>query len=413
MKGYVRYTLPGLLLPTLAFAAPWSFEAPIDVTRAHGERVFHHLDAAGRKSIAATSGGVGVVWEDNRDGTPRCYFARKAAASAQFAPEVRISGADECYEPAVAALEDGRFVAVWEEGGRARARMIGVDGAGDAIALGERESAQASVGADGDVIYAAWKEKEDRYARVRVARLKADQLRLIIARRSWPDSQPPKDDQSYPTIAPARNGEVVVAWEDRRDGHTFIMQTFSTDGERFNPLRQVNETRNAAVPATTSRNRNLGRGPGAMRVALARLDEKNLIAVWLDKRDFLSGYDVYAAFSADGGRTFGKNQKVQDSFGDAIAQWHPAVAAGGGALAVVWDDDRDETPDLWMSWPDTGEWSSDTKPPGASGDGVQSDPGIALDPVGNLSLVWIEKDAANGATRLRYVFGKRLDAGRR
>jgi hypothetical protein len=407
MNSYARSVLLSSLLPAIVVAAPWSFEAPIDVTSARGERVFHHLDAAGRKNVAVGSGAVGVVWEDNRDGTPRCYFARKAAGDAGFTREIQLSGKDECYEPAITALADGRFVAAWEEGGRAQARMITDEGAGDAIALGERESAQTSIGADGDVVYAAWSEKDERYSRVRVARLALDKKQLRVVGRVYPDSAAPKDDQLYPTIAPAHNGEVVVAWEDRRDGHTLIMQTHSVDGARFAALRQVNETRNAAVPATTSRNRDLGRGPGAMRVALARQDDKRLIAVWLDKRDFLSGYDVYAAFSTDGGRTFGKNQKVQDSFGDAIAQWHPAVAAGGDQLAVVWDDDRDETADLWLAWPEADAWGGDFKPPGASGDGAQSDPGIAINASGDLSLVWIEKENADGPTRLRYMFGKR------
>lgn len=408
MSAQLRWAALLLLgLPSLACSAPWKFDEPIDVTTAHGERVFHHLETAGRKSIAARGDAIGVVWEDNRDGTPRCYFAGKAAADAQFTREIRLSDKDECYEPAVAALSDGRFIAVWEEGARTRARIVSSTGAGDTIALGEQESTQASIGVDGDAAYAVWAEKDGRFARIRVAQLTAEQLKLRVVRRSYPDSDSPKDDQLYPTIAPARSGAVVVAWEDRRNGHTFIVRTFSADGAQFAPTRQVNETRNAAVPQTSSRTRNLGRGPGAMRAALARQDEKRVAIVWMDKRDFLSGYDVYAAFSSDGGHNFGKNQKVQDSFGDNIAQWHPAIAARGDQVAVVWDDDRDNTPDLWLSWPEGAGWSDDVKPSGAGGPGVQSHPGIALDDSGELHLVWLEKSDNDGPTRLRYTRGRK------
>jgi len=397
----------GLCLTTGAAAAPWNFEAPLEITAAHGERVFHHLEAAGRKSIAARGGTVAVVWEDNRDGTPRCYFASKTTAAAQFTREIRLSGPDECYEPALAALDGERFVAVWEEAGRVRARIVAGDSVGDPIVLGEHESAQASVGADGDVVYATWAEKDGRFARITLARLTVDKTKLTIVRRALPDSATAKDDQAYPTLAPARSGAVVVAWEDRRNGHTFITQTFSADGVHFTPVKQVNETHNAVVPTTSSRSRNLGRGPGAMRVALARQDEQRLVMVWMDKRDFLSGYDVYAAFSSDGGRSFGKNQKVQDSFGDNIAQWHPAVAAHGDHVIAVWDDDRDNTADLWLSWPEGAGWSDDMKFAGASGTGVQSHPGIALDEAGDVHVVWLDKADLDGPTHLRYARGHR------
>ncbi len=405
MRARIVCAVLCLGLTSIASAAPWNFDAPLDVTAAHGEHVFHHLDSAGRKNVAARGGTVGVVWEDNRDGTPRCYFASKKAAAPQFTRELQLGGKAECYEPALAALSGERFIAVWEEAGRVRARIVSADSIGDPMVLSEHESAQASVGADGDVVYAAWAEKDGRYARITLARLAAEKDQLKVVRRTRPDNEAAKDDQAYPTLTPARNGEVVIAWEDRRNGHTFITQTFSTDGVQFTPVKQVNETRSAAVPATTSRNRNLGRGPGAMRAALARQDDRRLVMVWMDKRDFLSGYDVYAAFSNDGGRSFGKNQKVQDSFGDNIAQWHPAVAAYGDGIIAAWDDDRDDTADLWLSWPEGASWSDDMKFTGASGAGVQSHPAIAIDEHGDVHVAWLDKLDLDGPTRLRYARG--------
>jgi hypothetical protein len=93
----------------------------------------------------------------------------------------------------------------------------------------------------------------------------------------------------------------------------------------------------------------LGRGTGAMRPALATFGNR-LAAAWLDKRDFLSGYDVYAALTGKDSLRFEKDRKAQDSFGDAIAQWHVAAAGNaGGDLVIAWDDDRDGTADIWLT----------------------------------------------------------------
>lgn len=386
-----------LLLSWGSAHAGWEFSAPIDVTAARGEKVFHHVESAGRKSIAAGSDSVAVVWEDNRDGTPRCYFVRKKFQDAQFSPETQLSGSGACYEPTVVALDADRFVAAFEENGRVRARLITPERIGDPLDLATGESAQATLGAARDQIYAAWSEKDGAFTRIHSARLTLTNDTLRIAHRGAVETAPIKDDQLYPSIAPAANGEVVVIWDDRRFGHTSIVYAHSTDGKKFSTPRDVNE-------AFRGSTRNLGRGSGAMRGVLARQDDKRVVVVWLDKRDFLSGYDVYAAHSSDGGRTFGKNQKVQDSFGDTFAQWHATVAARGDHIVVMWDDERDETPDVWISTRGTDGWIGDDK--AAAGPGAQTDPVIALDDAGRLHVVWIEREEINGPTRLRYAHGE-------
>ena len=154
-KNRLRNALLACALPSLACAAPWNFDEALDVTAAQGAKIFHHLEAAGRKSVAAHDGTVAVVWEDNRDGTPHCYVAFKSATDAKFGNERLLSEKGECYEPAVAALDGGRFVAVWEEASRTHARIVSAAGAGDPVALGEQESSQATVGVDGTLAYDA------------------------------------------------------------------------------------------------------------------------------------------------------------------------------------------------------------------------------------------------------------------
>jgi hypothetical protein len=126
-------------------------------------------------------------------------------------------------------------------------------------------------------------------------------------------------------------------------------------------------------------------------------------AVKLDKRDFLAGYDVYAAFSQDGGRSFGRNIKVQDSFGDNVSQWHAAIAANPtGRIVAVWDDDRDGTPDIWLSNWDGKTFSDNIAVPGAFGPGVQTDPVMDLDATDTLHMAWLERNE-DGGTRLKYT----------
>ena len=393
------------MFPAMVLAAPWQFDQAIDVTPVHGAKVFHHVEAAGRKSIAVSGTVVAVVWEDNRDGISRCYIAMKKSADSGFAADRQISGSKEAFEPGIVSLPDGRFAVAWEEDGSVRARVVSATRMGEPITLASHDSNQASVGFSAQAgLWAAWSQREGHYAGIHTEKLAyvPGTDTLTLGKPVVVDSLPLSGGQHYPSIAVLQTGGVVFAWEDRRKGHTTIMYSHRAIGDtKFATPVQMNETRRDA------RNAGVGPGTGAMRVALAAQADARVAAVWSDKRDFLSGYDVYAAFSTDGGTHFGANQMVQDSFGDNIPQWHPAIAGDGkGKLAVVWDDNRDGTPDIWLAWPTDSGWSDNLGVPGAVGAGVQSDPAITMDSQGNLYLVWLDKQGMDGSTRLRYVTGR-------
>ncbi len=391
-----RLALVGLMLAGVT-RAEWAFEAPIDVVP---ERTaFFHLESAGRKNVAVSGGRVAVVWEDDHDGRPACYLAVKSLAASRFGPPMRVSGRGECAEPTVAALTGGRFLLGWEEDGRVWVRTAHAAGLGVPRRLSVGPSAQLSLAhhpASGS--FAAWAVSTRGPWQILVAALDGQgrprRGRLVDAGAHA--------DQSYPSLAVLAHGRLILAWEDRRAGHTRLFYAVSRDaGRRFTRPRQLNESE------WRGQNLGLGRGTGVMRVALAPWAE-GVAAVWADKRDFLSGYDVYGAFAAAPDFVFGRNEKVQDPFGDHIAQWHPAIAADRhGAVAVVWDDDRDGTPDLWLAWKTAEGWSDNLAVPGASGPGVQSDPSLALDESGDLHLVWLDKAERNAPSRLRYVFARR------
>lgn len=382
-----------LLLALLASPAhaAWEWSAPLTVNSVRGAAIFPHLESANRRGVAVSGDTVAVVWEDNRDGSPQCYLATKPAVAAAFQPEIRLSQGD-CYEPVIVALGEGSFVAAWEEAGRAHARRL-PDGA--VLKLSDTEAAQVTLAAAGERIYAAWAEQAGRFRRIVVARLALEGDALSVKTKRPVEAKNPVDEQGWPALAIKRDGSVTVAWEDRRNRHTVPMVSTSRDGLRFAPPARLTDQESGSTDG-------LGAGIGAMRPTLTTWGETGIAATWLDKRDFLSGYDVYAAL--DGGtHRFGKNIQVQDSFGDNMVQWHATVVGdAGGRLLALWDDARDGTPDVWLSEWDGKAFGDDVAVPAASGPGAQSDPVATLDAAGSLHVVWLDHDEAAG-TRIRYA----------
>lgn len=399
MRARAAARLAGMCLGLAALAAQaqWQFGPAVEVA-AGGAGVFHHLDASGRRALAVSGQRLALVWEDNRSGAPRCYLALGRLDEPAFREYP--FGRGECFEPALAGLGGGRFALIWEDETGVNAAMAGVSGIGPALRL-------APAGGHGSLAWhprlgltAAWSATEGPWRRVWRQALAMGEGGLAPGGPALPaDPWPAADHQAWPVLA-AGGGGIVLAWEDRRRGHTVIYYSHSVDGRVWTDAARLSRNPTGRV------NDQLGRGTGAMRPVLAGFGEGRLAAVWLDKRDFLSGYDVYAALSDTGGLSYGADGKVQDSFGDAIAQWHAAVAGNArGDLAIAWDDDRDGTQDIWLTWlkPD-GRYADNVAPGPASGPGAQTDPVLALDGQGRLHLAWIERDT-EGLSRLRYAWG--------
>lgn len=385
-----------------SLAGPWSFVSPVEVSQVHGNGIFHHLGSGGRNGIAVSGTKVALVWEDNRDGKNRCYLGQRDNPDAVFI-EVRFSREYACYEPAVTALGNGQFAMAWEEGGAVWVSLAVETGLGLPLKLSADPAGQIAVTAtpEGELV-AAWSEQEGNYTRIRVAKLERDgALGLRVTHRQPAEQTVSTGDQAYPDIIALNGGRLLLAWEDRRKGHTVILAASGRVPPSFETPQQINEF------FWGGRALGYGSGTGAMRVSLASADGEQALAVWADKRNFRSGYDVFAALRPQHAVVFGANEKVQDEFADMVAQWHPDVTAGfvgNMPLAVViWDDDREGTPDIWMSWRTGGEWSDDWDVPGASGGGVQVEPAVTLDTSGRLHLAWVEKEYVDGPSRIRYL----------
>jgi hypothetical protein len=263
-------------------------------------------------------------------------------------------------------------------------------------------------------LFAAWVEKSGDHRQLRVGRLELASNEIRLAKSGRVEARPPSEDQAYAAIVVNPDGSAVAVWEDGRFKHTVMLAAHSSDGEHFStPYRLIDVHRGLSAGPGVK----LGAGMGAMRPTLSRCGSwpapdqgeaapagSCAVAVWLDKRDFLSGYDVYAAFSRNGGGSFGRNLKVQDGFGDSIAQWHAAGAANRqGRVVAVWDDDRDGSSDIWLAnWSDKA-YSDNVAVPGASGPGAQTDPMVYLDDAGRLHLIWLDQADQAAAARIRYL----------
>jgi hypothetical protein len=378
-------------------AQPWQFSQPVDVTAGNRQGVFHHLNSSGRHNIAVSGNTIAVTWEDNRNGTPSVYLARKDRKAAAFA-EIKISGNGEAYEPSLTALPNDRFAVAWEEDGKIRLRIIDASSLGPVFTV-EGEATQASLATANRQLLLVYTSHQDRYARIRLQRFAVDGVNLRARDNCPVDANAPVDDQLYPT-AVSLTDRTVVAWEDRRPGHTIIMAagTLADATCRFTAPQRISEK-------SSGPRRPYGKGHGVARVAMHSYGSGQILAAWADKRDFREGYDIYAALYQDKDKLFGKNMKVQDPFGGVAQQWHPAVAGDtAGTVVVAWDDNRDGDPNIMLSWLEDGSWSDDLPVPGASGPGEQNQPTITLDSNGDLHLAWTERQTLNGPTRLRYLY---------
>jgi hypothetical protein len=385
-------------------AAPWKFDEPITVTSAQGEKIFHHLESSGRRNIAISDDTLAVAWEDDRDGTPRIYLAHKGLDDPEFNSEVRISGPGEAFEPSLVALDNNLFALAWEEDANIHLRLVTPTELGPIIILNTQESVQPSLASHKQGLLLAFSQRDGRYGRIWVQQFQVDGLALHPESDCAVDSEPARAEQLYPAIV-GLGSHVIVAWEDRRPGHTIIMasQNDATKTCQFHSPQRVSDE-------IIDRTAIYGKGYGVARVALARYDDK-VLAAWADKRDFRSGYDIYSAdFQPGKKQLFGANDKVQDDFGGLAEQWHTTLAGDlSGRLVVAWDDRRDGNADIVLSWLEDGGWSDDFVVPVASGAGEQNHPTIILDSSGNLHLAWIQRESVNGPTRIHYSFGRLID----
>jgi hypothetical protein len=392
--------------------ADWQFSAPIDVLKAEAGR-FPELGAANRQGVAESAGIIAVAWQESSDGVEQCHVRFKMADAKVFADDVTLPG-KSCGDPVIVGLGEGHFLAGWQADQTVWVARLNPGKLDTPLKISHAPAGQVTLAYDSKGgLHAAWVEQASSGStQLWIGTLDISQDGLHLVQPHTVENIIPVEDQAYPALVVNPDGSLVVVWEDRRFDHTVLLVSHSRDGKRFDlPYRLIDVHGMPGGPASR-----LGGGMGAMRPTLAscgsvKTDQTDsgspgfcVVAVWMDKRDFLSGYDVYAAFSHDGGKTFGRNLKVQDGFGDNIAQWHAAVGANRqGRVAAVWDDNRDGTSDIWLADWTGSAFSPNIDVPAASGPGIQTDPMIFLDDADRLHVIWLDRADENASPQIRYV----------
>lgn len=385
------------------------FKSPKVVTQVN-KGVFIHLDSSGRRNVAVSYLNqktrkkiIAVTWEDNRNGKNAIYISFLKQDGKTFTTARRLSQGNSAYEPAIVGLTQGRFLVAWEQANKIIGRVVNLKTSGKAIPLSQMQAKQVSLAANHKQVGAVWVQKPNvssqksarQYYSVVYSSLSVKDLTLQIIKTIQVDQSNNRRAQLYPVLYYNQAGK-VVGWEDRRLGATRMFVSFAPSGNTFSTYTWIN-------PRKRDPQLKYGRGSGAMRMGMAGNGKLFVAAVWMDKRNWKGGYDIYAAFSHNGGKTFGKALLVQDMLGANMPQWHGTVAVNPktNQPIAVWDDARDDTDDLWYSIYLNNAWSDDYTFTAASGPGKQSHPSIIYDRDGVMHLIWLSRH--KGLMRLHYI----------
>ncbi len=132
-----------------------------------------------------------------------------------------------------------------------------------------------------------------------------------------------------PSAALSPDGDLYIVWQDARSGSEHIYFASSSDGGvSFGPNKRVDD-----APKSGSRQ---------LRPAIAVSADGDIFVAWQDNRRHVFDFDVFFAYSRDGGKSFSQNVKVDDSPSDPISwQERPSIAVDSyGSPIVGWTDDR-------------------------------------------------------------------------
>ena len=136
--------------------------------------------------------------------------------------------------------------------------------------------------------------------------------------------------QAAPCAVQMGDGELIVVWQDSRNGDEDIYVARSSD--------------NAQTFGNNARADDASTSSKQLEPSAAISSGDTIYMVWQDNRRNRIDYDIYMTSSADEGQTFAANVKVDDSNSTISWQERPSVtAADDGTIVVAWTDDRTGT----------------------------------------------------------------------
>ncbi|MBM3323157.1 T9SS type A sorting domain-containing protein, partial [candidate division WOR-3 bacterium] len=274
-----------------------------------------------------------VVWEDERNGETDIYRAVFDDAGQTAGPNLKVNddGPAGAQYYAAAAGGSSRFVTAWTDN-RLDWDIYGqfLDGMGQPVGVNFRVNSDA-LGTSQWYPYCAMDSANNSAIAWMDWRLAANQtfIRRYDATGNPVGEEFAVSDSNataiYGSIAMNRNGWLVAAWMDYRDGESEIYcQAFRPDGTRAGPNVKANDP----VPGAYN-----GYPSCAIR------NDGSYVVAWEDTRN--SNYDVYLQWLDSTGTRVGGNERVPDGRPDADCYSPSCALSPDGRLAVMYNDERD------------------------------------------------------------------------
>lgn len=374
-------------------------------------------------------GGVYRVWVDQWDGQGRdIRFQRSADGGMTWLPEALVLDRDKPADgrstaPRLLVDGSGRLLTLWrtklrEGGGRKELRFLSSPDRGASWPGPPRVLNRGGGALEGDLatdgqgrVYAAWYDERLGAATGAGTRSRrgfviyfnrsedggqswlAEDVRLSGAgpedREGAPGARRRAAFSAQPRIQADRQGRVVAAWVDNREGRTEVYVRVSEDrGRTWGP--ELNVSRGAS---------------SATDHQLLTDGEGRVYLVWTDARDGLD--DVFFARSEDGGRRWEAPVRLSRRPVGATLSTAPHLALGPrGHLYVAWQDRRHGREDVYLNLSrDYGRtWLAEDLrlDRDDAGTGVSRRPFVAVGPDGRVAVAWDDDRSGFGQILLTW-----------
>jgi hypothetical protein len=300
------------------------------------------LDQRNPAMAIAPDGNISVVWEEYEvHGSPSICFAMSSDGGATFSENMVVNDSEhDQAEPKIAVNSTGAIFVTWAE--------AGPDGP--------------------DIMFTMSNDSGNSF-----------QPAIEVSTSS--------EGQLHPDIA--ASGEMVyIAWVEYNGTDLDIMFARSMDGGvSFLPAFRADDCTTTAIqnfPSVTAH---------ADLVFLA----------WHDSRDDAL-LDIYGAWSNNSGESFSPNLKVSDSQTGYRQSQPDAAFHPSGEVTVVWQDDREGDLDIRASCSSDGDFPPSVRVDDASPGSDQSYPSVAVDSLGNVSVVF--RDERTGDPHISWALSR-------
>jgi len=192
----------------------------------------------------------------------------------------------------------------------------------------------------------------------------------------------------FPRIAVTKSGKTRV----------YVVYDDDTTGLRQAYLVRAGRNANFRRPIVLSAGKDFGFAP------VVDTDSAGTINVaWAESGG--GPRQIVFARSTDQGITFSQHVNVSNSSGEGF---DPEIAIGGdGAINLAWEDSRSGTGEIFYSRSSDGGATFSTPRKLSAAAGEASDPQIAIDRQGRISVAWVEEQPAGGT---RIMISRRAES---